>query len=362
MTESTFHRPLALALSGGGVRAMAFHTGVLRALAERSLLESVTHLSTVSGGSLLIGCVLQEAGYLWPSSEDFLARVYPALQTRLCSRSLTADALWELTNPANWRLLLSRANLVSRALQKRWGIHASLSDLPARPEWSINGTTAETGKRFRFKRDSVGDYTLGYAKPNGLPLSHALAVSAAFPGGIGPLTLRTKGFSWSKRPQWQLGASQAAAVELPYRRLRLYDGGVYDNLGLEPFFDAGRGVSKIGNGPLLVVSDAGAPLMPGFSFLKLNPWRLKRVSDIISDQARSVRVRTFMHYINSMPNRGMFVPIAPPGYELDSDAMIAATFPTTLRKLLPQEFDAIAAWGHKSATVEFSSRLSPPEA
>lgn len=336
---------------------MAFHIGVLRALAERALFESVTHLSTVSGGSLLIGCVLQEAGYTWPSSRDFLGHVYPAIQGRLCSRSLAADALWELTNPANWRLLLSRANLVSHALQKKWGVRARLSDLPVHPEWSINGTTAETGKRFRFKRDSVGDYTLGYAKPNGLPLSHALAVSAAFPGGIGPLTLRTKRFSWSKRPQWQLGASQAESVDLPYRRLRLYDGGVYDNLGLEPFFDAGRGESKIGAAPFIVVSDAGAPLVPGFSFLKLNPWRLKRVSDIISDQARSIRVRTFVHYINSAQGRGMFVPIAPPHYERDSDARIAATFPTTLRKLVPHEFEAIASWGYRSAVAQICTRL-----
>lgn len=43
----------------------------------------------------------------------------------------------------------------------------------------------------------------------------------------------------------------------------LYDGGVYDNLGLEPFFDAGRGVPK-NAGEIIVVSDAGAPLKPPF--------------------------------------------------------------------------------------------------
>ncbi|MEF9672493.1 patatin-like phospholipase family protein [Pseudomonas sp. PCH446] len=45
----------ALALSGGGVRAMAFHLGVLKYLAEQQALERLTQISTVSGGSLLVG-------------------------------------------------------------------------------------------------------------------------------------------------------------------------------------------------------------------------------------------------------------------------------------------------------------------
>jgi predicted acylesterase/phospholipase RssA len=46
------HR-LGLALSGGGFRASLFHLGVLRRLAELGLLRHVTHMSTVSGGSIV---------------------------------------------------------------------------------------------------------------------------------------------------------------------------------------------------------------------------------------------------------------------------------------------------------------------
>ena len=53
-------KPIALALSGGGIRAMVFHLGVMRHLAERGLLESVDKISTVSGGSLLVGLLLQQ--------------------------------------------------------------------------------------------------------------------------------------------------------------------------------------------------------------------------------------------------------------------------------------------------------------
>ena len=48
---------IALALSGGGVRAAVFHLGVLARLASDDLLERVTFLSTVSGGSMAVGLV-----------------------------------------------------------------------------------------------------------------------------------------------------------------------------------------------------------------------------------------------------------------------------------------------------------------
>lgn len=44
---------LGLALSGGGFRASLFHLGVLRRLSELGLLQHVTHISTVSGGSIV---------------------------------------------------------------------------------------------------------------------------------------------------------------------------------------------------------------------------------------------------------------------------------------------------------------------
>ena len=43
---------IGLALSGGGVRATVFHLGVLARIAEDDLLESVSIISSFSGGSL----------------------------------------------------------------------------------------------------------------------------------------------------------------------------------------------------------------------------------------------------------------------------------------------------------------------
>src|SRR4051812_30862231 len=46
-------RRLGLALSGGGFRATLYHLGLIRFLRDAGLLSSVTHISSVSGGSIL---------------------------------------------------------------------------------------------------------------------------------------------------------------------------------------------------------------------------------------------------------------------------------------------------------------------
>ena len=46
------HR-IGLALSGGGFRATLFHLGMVRFLREANILPQVTHITSVSGGSIL---------------------------------------------------------------------------------------------------------------------------------------------------------------------------------------------------------------------------------------------------------------------------------------------------------------------
>lgn len=351
MSEKSASRSIALALSGGGIRAMVFHMGLLRWMAERGLLESVSHISTVSGGSLLTGLVFHESGMRWPTSQQYLDQVHPALKKKLCQRSLHWGAARRLLNPLNWRFILSRANLLGLTLQKEWGITAALETLPETPEWSINGTTAENGKRFRFKRSSMGDYDLGYAEGEDcrrFPLAAAMAVSAAFPGGFGPLTLRSSEFVWKRRPFGRPKAEEVD-VQLPFKRLHLYDGGVYDNLGLEPFFDAGRLKTKLGN-ERIVVSDAGAPLESGFHQNPFSVFRLKRVADVMSDQARALRVRAFWRYLKTGTRRGAIVYIAGNGErDMGPETDFAKRFPTTLRRLKVGEFERLDAQGHRMA-------------
>src|SRR5689334_7900849 len=133
-------------------------------MASQGALERVRHVSTVSGGSLFMGLLFHRSEMRWPTSPHYLAKTLPAIRQDLTGCSLSGRALARLIVPWNWRFLLSRANLVAKTIEGCWGITAALEQLPSSPEWSINGTTAETGRRFRFKAGKIGDYELGYAE------------------------------------------------------------------------------------------------------------------------------------------------------------------------------------------------------
>ena len=104
---------LGLALSGGGVRAAVFHLGVLRHLSMLGRLEEVTQISTVSGGSLIVGAIFSHADLKWPTSRQFLDEIYPELRKRLTAGdlfSLTALG-WRGILRENIRILFRRAEI-----------------------------------------------------------------------------------------------------------------------------------------------------------------------------------------------------------------------------------------------------------
>lgn len=352
---------VAIALSGGGVRAMAYHSGFLKYLAEIENLERINKISSVSGGSLLIGLIFKENRYCWPTSEQYIKHVLPRIKKQLTTTSLQHQLYFALCCPQNWRYWLSRANVLALVLERCWAIKENLSQLPKTPEWSINATTLETGCRFRFKNGTCGDYSLGYAKSDHFKLSHALAMSAAIPGGIGPLVINTTNFSWWKKPDWYGDQGSEMKVKLPFKKLHLSDGGVYDNLGIEPFFDSGKNLSKV-KAHHLYVLDAGAPLMDKRTGSKFNPFRLKRIIDIIMEQSRALRVRSFLSHLINDEGAGAYSVIGQPVQRLlpkqdlnDNEWLSAENvawverYPTDLKKMTEADFNMIAQHGYESA-------------
>lgn len=366
---------IGLALSGGGVRAAAFHAGVLRYLAEQGLLEQVEHVSSVSGGSLFVGMVFQYGNYRWPGSERYLKDVLPHVRQTLTTKSLQCSAILRLAlNPLNWRFILSRANVLAQAIHGLWGVTVPLSAIRGAPVWSINCTTGETGRRYRFKNGTMGDYEIGYADVNDFGLARAMAISAAFPGGIGPLTLKIKKFQWKKRKLWN--APQPEPYHPPFKHLHLYDGGLYDNLGIEPMFDMGQQSLKNDETlpsaiSYLLVSDGGAPLAREGIPHPLNPFRFKRIADIALDQCRALRVRAFINFLQKNPAAGAYLGIGTAamssikrfakGREAlaekllceewlsADDAKRAATYSTTLLRLDVPTFDLLERHGYETA-------------
>lgn len=363
-------KKIGIALSGGGFRAASFHAGVLLYLAENDLLEEITHISSVSGGSLLTGLILNISGYKWPSSESYIKLVFGTIRETLTNKSLQNEAISRLIlNPLNWKFLLSRANVVAQTIEEEWGISENLSSIKASPTWSINATTAETGRRFRFKNQKMGDFELGYASCADFPLAKAMAISAAFPGGIGPLSIHPTDYVWHN---W--GQDSHDEIKPPFSNLHLYDGGVYDNLGLEPLFDIGRQEIKDSSDAdidYVIVSDAQAPFDRTSIPNALNPLRLMRVADIAFDQTRALRVRSFVNFLRKNPGKGAYFQIGVSAidsinkfskdhedaakallteqWQSRNQAATAKKFPTTLKRLSSDDFSLIARHGYETA-------------
>ncbi len=363
---------ISLALSGGGFRAAAFHAGVCRYLAEQNSLERVGRISSVSGGTLFAGLVFHLSGYAWPSSEQYLSRVLPGLKKELCTKSLQGDAILRLLRPRNWRFISARAHVLAQSIAELWGITATLDALPEQPAWHINGTTSETGKRFQCKGTLLGDYSFGYTRAPAFPLASAMAVSAAFPVGVGPLPIVCTDWCWHKRATW--GPSDKTVIEPEHPVINVYDGGVYDNLGLEPFFDVGRQRPKgeqEGAAGTLFVSDAGAPYSRTAIPRWYSPNRVARLMDIMLDQIRALRSRCFVNYLKGGQDRGLYLQLgcdprataekrlsgeereaALREIRLDAAAVCRAqSYPTTLARMREEDFDLLVRHGRETTCI-----------
>jgi NTE family protein len=208
---------IGLALSGGGVRAAAFHAGVLRRLADENLFDAISGLSTVSGGSLAAALIVSKAGLRWPDSIAYRDKVYPAIRALLTTTDLFTFAAvgWRGIWRYKTRLISSRAAVLADLLTRRWGIDGTLGDLPDRPLWWINTTCMETGKNWRFSKREMGDWQFGrHYKPT-FKLAEAVAASAAVPYVIGALEFGLPVDGWFRTDPPRAGRLNASFRAVP---------------------------------------------------------------------------------------------------------------------------------------------------
>ena len=357
---------IGLALSGGGLRATIFHLGALTRLARQSLLEDITFISTVSGGSLLIALVRACSGNAWPASDTFLQQTIPKARRLLTSRSLDR-AYFRRTCLSPWVLRDGRAVALARALQDCWSVSGLLSELPDNPRWIINATCYETGKNWRFMKKRMGDYVTGYVASPRLPIAQAVAASSAVPGLVGSLKLDPGRFDWFVYDREHITQPHHPR----FRTLTLWDGGVYDNLGVEALFKP-SGAYRDGF-DFLIVSDASAPLEIETRTSRA-PFRLL---DVATDQVRSLRARALVSHLQRNPGTGVYLKIGnteeriyraanrPAMAEriaddslLASQVLEAASISTTLRRFTQHEYDLLFAHGHQVADATLSAYCS----
>ena len=361
---------IKLALSGGGVRAAAFHLGVLRRLAAEGLLERVTHLSTVSGGSLITAAIMSTCGMRWPGSAEFEAKVFLRMRSLLTGKDLFSlggigpSGVFRF----HYRLLGHRASVLADLLESQWGVSGLVCDLPEKPVWHINTASLHSGKNWRFAAREMGDWVFGrhYSPP--IRLAIAAAASAAVPYVIGALKIDLPDEGW-----YETNPATREAVRPcrpAARRIRLWDGGAYENLGLEAIYKPGKSLSAPG---FLLCSDASGPLpehgkTSPFGILK-GKLSGPRLFDIASDQIRSLRSRMLMRDIEDKTVRGALLKMGASvrqvdikvgrsrttreydAYQTDTEAGLALKHPTDLRAMTPAIFERVARHGFEVADI-----------
>jgi NTE family protein len=279
----------SLALSGGGFRATLFHVGALIRLNELGMLRSINRFVSVSGGSIAVGCLAMNwARLTWLGGRATnLTEMLVAPLRRFCRRDLDVPAILEgFVSP-----LVPPAEALRRAYKRHLFGATQMKDLPRRPSFIIQATNLATGKAFRFHRDYVADYLIGSAPSDGFGLATAVAASSAFPPVLSPLILKMGSKRFSKLP----GADLFDDVRFR-NEVRLTDGGVYDNLGLEAAWDS----------DVVLASDAGAPFE--HSAVIDTTWyrQAARALDIATAQARGLRRRWLIDQFVRGERRGAY--------------------------------------------------------
>lgn len=268
---------VALCLSGGGFRAALFHLGALRRLNELGVLSKVTTITSVSGGSIL-SAHLADRIREWPRSgqpvEDWDAAVVRPFMELTRKDFRTAPILKRLL-PWNWLRDTTAVDELSRLYERRL-TRMRLDELPEQPRFVFCATDISYASNWEFSKSRMGDYKAGYMRPPpDLPLARAVAASSCFPPVFDPLRLRL-------RPGQLTGGSapRVGARDRIVRRMGLSDGGLYDNMGLEPVWK---------NHATLLVSDGGSPFVASADAGFL--WRLQDYFSVAMEQVKALRKR-----------------------------------------------------------------------
>jgi NTE family protein len=270
---------IALCLSGGGYRAALFHSGAVRRLHELGALNRVDDVSSVSGGSIFAAFLALRlralpGGQIGDYENDIAApfRRFTKIDIR------TTSALRKLL-PWEWMNSAAQSEGLQAEYEKHLTPGKKLTDLPPQPKFHFCSTDLTFGVNWTFTRDKVGDYQAGSMNPadsGKIPLAQAVAASSCFPPVFKPMPLNLKPADLPILGKVPNGEDRDACI----RSIALTDGGVYDNMGVEPVWKSCQ---------TLLVCDGGKP----FRFAKNSdtPHQLLRLNDVMGDQAEAVRKR-----------------------------------------------------------------------
>lgn len=234
-----------LCLSGGGYRAMVFHLGSLWRLNEAGLLKKIDRFSSVSGGSITAGVLGMNWNSLqWDAAgkatnfEQVVAEPIFRMAGQTIDLSSIASGVFWFGSVSDY--------IIKRYKRYLFG-EKTLQDLPDDKRFIFCATNVQSLALWRFSKPYMGDYRVGLVKNPDVSLAEAVACSSAFPPVLSPHILDLDPHEVEQQPGNDLH-------RLPYTdEAVLSDGGVYDNMGIEPVWKRCQTV---------LVSDAGGKMSP----------------------------------------------------------------------------------------------------
>jgi len=241
---------LALAFSGGGIRAAALAYGVLEELRDttinidgrsHSLLEHIDLISSVSGGSFT-------SAYYGLYGE----KIFEDFEPVFLRNDNEAQLIRGLLNPLRWFTRSGRTELVEQFYDDSLFHGASFADLQRRngPLILINASDLAYGVRFSFTQEY---FNLLCSDISSFPIARAVAASSTVPLLFNPVLVENYAGCEPEGLHWLTNTEQKTTIgpELAQiidglksfqdkdkrRYVHFVDGGITDNLGLRAIYD-----------------------------------------------------------------------------------------------------------------------------
>lgn len=308
ITVGNAPKRIGLALSGGGFRAAAFHLGVFRRLQAQGLLWKLDLLTCVSGGSIAGAFLCRNWG-----NDAALDR----LEQYLRSASIAVSSVLSgMLDPFHTRL-----DKLADTYDRDLFAGCTLDGLAQGPRLYLNTTNLATGNLFSFVTggglpSEMGEWEMGFQPAGNFRLSRAVAASSAFPPVFPPLRL----------DQDEYPAAGADFVCLT-------DGGVYDNLGVNPLVRDRNALDYV------IVSDGGMPFSVVERPTESGSPVLAAAIDILMEQVRGLqfeRLELGMRQ-DGGPKPVWFSIDSTVGQAQDGDAAFASAIRTNLKRLSAAE-------------------------
>jgi NTE family protein len=224
-------RTIALAVAGGGYRATLFSLGSLWRLNQFGLLQKLSKITSVFGGSILTGYIaMRWHDLIFDASgraENFHDVIAEPIQ-KFCANGIDVKSV--ISGLFSFKDTIG--DKIAKAYDKGLFKGAMIQTIPNdAPEFLFYGTNYQTGSSIGIQKKAIYDYKIGrYLNPD-ISIAKTVGVSSAFPPVLSPVTFRTDPGEWEKIKGE--GLSEYFDDVRLRKTLILADGGLYDNLGLE---------------------------------------------------------------------------------------------------------------------------------